>query len=98
MQKIYIKVTDTQLPESVRVSIYSHILTAATPERELTRVRRAAAKRHLSTVSYELATILEYAHHRAAMRQAAHDASACESDFCNVCNPMADAMLSTGAL
>ena len=64
MNRIYIKVSDSQLPECIRVSIYTCIQTAATPQQHLAKIQRAAARKGLSTVTYSLSSQQEQLHLR----------------------------------
>ena len=71
MNRIYIKVSDSRLPECIRVSIFSHMQTSPTPERELAKIQRAAARKGLSAVTYSLSSHQEQLHLRLDREHAA---------------------------
>lgn len=62
------RVTVPALPEPLRVSINSVMMTGNSPEATLRAVRRAAAKRGVDA-QYELASREEYVAFRTALRE-----------------------------
>lgn len=69
MAIIYIKTTIPSLPEAVRTTINTGMLTAKTPSLQLKKIQAAAAKKGLDAI-YELSTVEAYREFRSAQKAA----------------------------
>lgn len=75
MAIIYIKTTIPSLPEAVRTTINTGMLTAKTPSLQLKKIQAAAAKKGLDAI-YELSTVEAYREFRSAQKAAIDQAAA----------------------